>query len=465
MIWIRLSIAVLMPLVSGFIFMTWLLGAEKGTAFERLFLGFGAGVGLLSFEVFIMGLIGVPFRFSYILITQALAVSPFSAALFFSKDARREDPRPRHRAGAGKFKALISVLLALWIACKIAFVCYEGLNRPILSQDAWMNWAGAAKFFYYSRGLALAHGNEHFFGAGYRIFMGHPLLYPLAEVWVSTALGGFHETLAKAFSPFYYISILGIFFFTVKRESGRFYALIAAFLLSSAPLLAFHGQDGYADLPLAFYTLGGTVFLWRFMELEDMRCLSASGLLFSMGAFTKNEGIIYLASAGLVLAVYCAAREKGLLKGLIYYCLPAAIFIAPWLIFKASYGIGFGHGYKTAGVEMASGGLHLDVPGVYLKELFLSANHGLIFPYLAAVTLLGFGTLFKTNIKYIYLMLLLVILSFLFVYIATNDYAAVTRRTGVNRNTLTFLPAAFLAGTLLSIRMLNRKKDNNGAPG
>ena len=173
------------------------------------------------------------------------------------------------------------------------------LNRPLYADDNWSNWSAGAKFFFYQGSLALDPASEHFFASGYRLYMGHPLLTPLLELWSALTIGRFDEILSKGWAPFYYIASVVLLYSAVKREAGSLVALMSAFMLSSVPLFTFHALDGYADLPLAFYILAGSVFLWRYMEEGTKSSLLLSGALFATGAFTKNEGVLFSPSPSL----------------------------------------------------------------------------------------------------------------------------------------------------------------------
>jgi hypothetical protein len=463
--WLRFSIALAIPALSGFVFISW-LRREGAGLFENVFLGFGAGVGLLSFETFLLGLAGIPYGFASIAAVQALFTLPFLAGLYIDRGVSIPGPlKLRPAFDAGLLKVVVSSAVIVWLACKASFVLYEGLNRPILHHvDVWLNWSSVAKVFFYNRYLVLDPSDENFFGSAYRLYQGHPLLNPLTQVWVSTALGDFHEVLAKGWMPFYFISTLGVFFTTIRKEAGGFVALLSTFFLSTAPLFTYHAIDGYSDLPLAFYALSGTVILLRYMDGGGRRELVLSGLLFSMGAFTKSEGLIYLAAAGLVLFSYNMIERKRDWPGLLYFALPALAYIMPWVAFKAYYGLGFGHGYGAGAVTWTRE-FHPEVFGIYLRELFLTSNHGLTFSIFTVLVVTGIRTVMRTNIKYLCLTVLIVMAAFLFLYATTRDFTAVIYRTGTNRNVLTFMPIAFLAATLLAVRALGLGRGEGGPAG
>lgn len=477
MIWLKLLLAFGLPSICGYS-LVGLAERDKGGLHpvERLCLGYAAGLGLLTMEMFLLGFAEV--QYSAVTVSAPLVIlsllflaanrlcsrrGSFSRPENYKTEAR-ECSGPDSYLGHPVVKVLCAIVVA-WICWKVAFVLYEGFVRPVASQDSWWNWSSGAKFFFYERGLLLDPASEFFFGRGYRLFLGYPLLNPLAQVWVSLLLGTFHESLAKAWVPFCYLSILGVFFFAVKREAGKVIALAALFLLSSAPLISYHSIDAYSDLPLATFVFFGGVLLFRYMETKKPGYAALAGLFFSMGVFAKSEGIVFLFASSVSIIIFDLVVKRGGLRGVVSFAIPAAVYIAPWMIFKAYYGIGFGHGHGTGvGAEDEASGIiwseevHYEVIAPFFKELLFTVNHALIFPFLVLLTVIGLRTVFRTNIKYIYLIIVLKICTLLFVYTNTHDYVYILNRMSVNRNAIAFLPLTFFITALLASRLLRDKK-------
>lgn len=466
----RILIALVLPALLGYLIVSpGSLREFESSPFERLALGFGAGSGIIVYEIFLAGLAGLPLTLPSVLglIIAAVLLCLAPKWLLSPKSAPRPAPTPSYQR-KNSLALLPAVVLIVWISLKAGFVIYGGLVFPIASQDTWWNWSGAAKFFFYTKGFLLDPANEHFFGAGYRPFLSYPLLNPLMQLWTAFVMGQFHESLIKAWSPVYYISSLIVVFFAVRREGGFYAGLVTALLLSAAPLMTIHAMDAYSDLPIAFYVLAGSIFFWRYMEEGITAGPALSGLFFAMAAFTKNEGIVYLAAGFLALTAFNLLEKRRQWKSLAYFTIPAILYIGPWLLFKAYYGIGYGHGTGVGGSSddiagglIISGVLHPEVIPIFFKEIFLTINHGLVFPFLALVSIIGGGTLIRSNIKYLLFIIIFAAAVFLANYITTADFIFVLNRTGVNRNALTFLPLSFLTAGLLTSRLLKGlvKKD------
>jgi hypothetical protein len=219
-----------------------------------------------------------------------------------------------------------------------------------------------------------------------------------------------------------------------------------------------HGQDAYSDLPLSFFALSGTVALWRFLRDDNLSYLTLSGIFFGMAMFVKNEGLFFPLAGGFVLVVFLFARKKAFLRPLTAFILPMIILIGHWLAFKTHYGIGFGHSGPSSGFKWfssdplnpaaAAGGVHWEVLPRGLKEILFSANLGLIFPLWIFAGIFGRRILLRTEIKYLYMIILIVFSMFTFIYL-TLEVTAVMEETGIHRNILTYLPIMFFATVLV----------------
>jgi hypothetical protein len=348
--------------------------------------------------------------------------------------------------GVGGWKLYLSAFLAVWLFLKIGIVSYECLIRPMYAWDTWANWSAGAKLFFFEKGLVLDQADEHFFGTGYRAFLGYPLHTPLLQVWISLWQGEFHEAYAKAWSAFYFISLLGVFFLAVNRESTWFYGLVAVFFLATVPLLTNHGTEGYSDLPLSYYGLASTVCFWRYLSTAKKGPLILSGILLAMGSTTKDEGLFFFVAVGVALFLFSIFEKRRLLSAFTCFLLPFLFVSGPWFLFKALYGLGFGHGDLVAGITGSK--IYWEVLGSVFKVTFFEANFNLIFPFWLVLTVLGFRTVMTTNIKYLFFIIVMVMGMFIFIYLRI-DQNIVFEETAFHRNTLTYVPIIFFASALL----------------
>lgn len=468
---VYLTVALVMPALAGTLFVHWLLGADGAVTFpEACFLGWGLGTGFLSYEIFVLGIAGLPFSAGAFTVPMAAFIALF-AFLVRRRPARKRAVTFDAHVKDARF--YIALFLGLWVFIKVCFVFYESFNRPVFTWDSFRNWAVAAKFFFYRKGLALDPSDEHFFGRGYRFFLGHPLHLPLLQTWIALWLGRFHEVFAKAPNFFYFLGVLGLLYYAVKREAGTFIGLLTLFFMTSVPLFTYHGQASYSDLPLGYFSLASVVSFWKFINTEDRRFILLSGLFTGMAVFVKNEGLLFLVALFIPLVFYLIAQGRRKPVALAAFLAPVALLAGPWLLFKAAHGFGFGHTGAASGfkwlsdptfAEDARKGIHWEVLYAGLKEVFFRANFNLIFPFWVIFSVTGFRKITGTELKYLYMVLLLVMAMFIFIYL-TVEVTAVTEVTGINRNILTFLPILFFTSALLAARLWRTGPSTADLPG
>lgn len=459
---LTILIAFLIPAVTGTLLVSLVLGSQAGRG-EKACLGFGAGAGVLSYEMFLSGLFGVPFSVWGVSAPLLVLIAVCAVVMYARlKPSRMRTPGEEQRRMSG-FETVLATVLTVWILFKVGFVFHESVTRPIYSWDNWANWSAGAKLFFYSRGLLLDPSGEHFFGTGYRPFLGHPLHSTLLQVYSALWLGRFDEIYVKTWSFFYFVSMLGIVYWALKREAGAFYGVAGAFFLSSLPLLTWHAQDAYSDFPLSWYSLAATVTFWRYMNTGSGRFIVLSGAFSGMGMLVKNEGIFFFTALGLALLLYSIFERKPVVTSLFYFTLPVLVLAGPWLVFKSANNFGFGHTggeLKWLGDPTIRGGestgVHWDVIVPALKQVFLTANFSLLFPFWIAVSALGMRTIARSGIKYLDLAILVVIAGFVFVYL-TLENMSVIEGTGIHRNILTYAPMVLFASALTLSGTLGRR--------
>lgn len=501
---LMLTSSILLPTLVGFLFVTYFSKSDvRQTFFEKLFLGYGIGMGIITSEMFILGLLGLKLSLSFVAAIQIAIIILFCYMMFRSevsfftaiglgrqeviarkgrdeaiskacpeRSERNEVLRYAQNDILGgfsgekktKLKLAFIFLLAGWILAKSLFVIYESSIWPIVDWDSLTTWSSSAKFFFYERGLALDPADENFFGRGYRdSFLSYPLHVPLMQVWFSLCLGEPHEIYMKIWNSFYFLSIIGLLFFSIKRESSLLIALLSAFFLSSVPLLIYHAISAYAELPLSYYSLAATICFWRYLNTikegytsgsNDMLVLMGTFMVF--GIWTKIEGLFFAIAFTIALSLFLFFKER-LFKRFLLYLIPIVIMMGIWFIFLFIENIGLGYSKK-----MLTASFHFEVLPVIWNQIIFSGNFNIIFVLLSIMFFIGFRIILRSNLKYLFVALLSVMVMFLFVYIKTEYYKWVINLTAVNRNILTFIPMMYYISALTAIKVLKLEGSRRG---
>jgi 4-amino-4-deoxy-L-arabinose transferase-like glycosyltransferase len=333
-------------------------------------------------------------------------------------------------------------------------VLYEGFFLPENTSDSWEHWSSSAKFFFYEKGLALDPANEHFFGAGYLKVQRYPLNVPLMQVWVSLCIGEANEVYMKAWNALFFISMVGLLFFAVRRKTTLMTALLAAFYVSTVPLLTYHALIAYADLPLSAYALGAMVCFYNTIDaLKHGRAGYARGLLVLTGTcaalcvWTKMEGLFFAAAFSASLALYYLVKKISI-KQVMAFLVPLVLVSVPWYVFLLSIRVPVSYGeVQLLGATMTKG-IHFQVLPVIAEQVLFSANFNLIFLFLFLLIIVGYRKILQSDLAYLYATLLSIMAMFLVVYLGTESYRWVMNLTAVNRNILTFIPMMYYVAAL-----------------
>jgi hypothetical protein len=213
-------------------------------------------------------------------------------------------------------------------------------SQPAWRWDYWADWGYKAKALFIDRNISeeflkdptLPHGD-------------YPLLVPLIQCWLYFFLGRVDEQWVSWLYVGYGASLVGFASAFLYRRKGRFIALVWTPLL--AGIVAANGMSltgaslvGVAEIPLAFYLTTAVVLLAQGEEGATGRALA--GFLMGMAAFTKNEGAMACGIAAFLLFLQewkKGKRGKALGQEMLAFLIPIALFVLPWELVKAQYGL------------------------------------------------------------------------------------------------------------------------------
>ncbi|MDD5173428.1 MAG: glycosyltransferase family 39 protein [Candidatus Omnitrophica bacterium] len=301
---------------------------------EKLFVSYGLGFGFISLEMFIFHFFSLKFSLFSIMVWWI----PLIAAVLLVASKRRKSHRPGGKGAVTK-KTPLSVLerfLICGISFEVIYAFFRALIKPIEAYDAIATYAIRSKIFY------LAGSLPHDFFYNLSLLFPHPdypLNIPLSETFVYLFLGGLNDQLAKVIFPIYFVAILGILYYAVKRLSGRAGALLFTFILATIPQFNHFATNAYHDVPFAYYCFTGTLFLlYWFKEPGSRGYLYISAVMTALAGWTKNEGFVYCVANIILLSVFLflnrrTIKKRGLLNGFLYVGIMLLV-LAPWLWVK-----------------------------------------------------------------------------------------------------------------------------------
>jgi dolichyl-phosphate-mannose-protein mannosyltransferase len=208
--------------------------------------------------------------------------------------ARRRRAAPRYAPGSGDEapRWLVGVFV---VACAVFCLVFaeHSIREPEGGFDAWMLWNSRARF------LARAGDDFRVAFSPRLLFWTHqdyPWLLPglVAQGFLIT--GTESPVIPAALGLVFGAATIAIVTCSLARLQGPRAALVGALALSSLPCFATFAASQQADVPLAaFVALAAALVA---MAVDDprkpLRPLLLAGFAAGLGAWTKNDGLVYL---------------------------------------------------------------------------------------------------------------------------------------------------------------------------
>jgi dolichyl-phosphate-mannose-protein mannosyltransferase len=309
---LALLLALAVPFLAGFLLFSLLPPLRRGGPGRfvlkgSLAVGWGFGVSSCLLLAWLV-LAGAP-GWAYALADTGFFLILAAASLVVLSRRGTATPPAADPAPTGKVQTVLTV--AVWFAVVAKFLQFvlRSLLLPHGLGDASFIWNMRARFLY--RGgdfwrdafaadpVACPH-------------MDYPLLVPLSVVRCWHYLGR-ETTLGPALVALLFtFATVGVLYGALALLRGRSQGCVGALILLSLPLFVKLGYDQYADVPLSFYFLSTAVLfcLHDALAPDDARWLVLAGTLAGSAAWTKNEGLLFLACLPLArLAV--VVRRRG----------------------------------------------------------------------------------------------------------------------------------------------------------
>ena len=328
-------ISLLFLCLFGFLLVLTIDGQNKYSFFEKIILSFPLGSAALTQIMLLAALLGVNFNIR--IINSIFGILIFFMLIYSCKRKRKLNVKIKNCAS----KSIISWLIFSIIIFQIFFVASEAAIRPVYSFDAMDNWAIKAKSFFNEKSVNLDKTNQYFMG-GPSSKANYPLHIPFLAAWFYLNQGEAKDNLVNLIPAFYYISLLGLIYINLKKYISQRKALIFTFFLSTAPLLAYHGFNFYADLPLSFYLTAAIIYLYNYLRRDYASDLLLGMLACGLMIFIKNNGIFY---ALIILAIFIFElwRLKKIIdkKSFALSILGFFTCALPWIIYVLVNRLGF----------------------------------------------------------------------------------------------------------------------------
>ncbi len=346
------------------------------------------------------------------------------------------------------------MLLALWIALKLASGMTLLMMDPAYNDDVFNNWNYRAKVIMHEEQLVLALPHNPNAIAGVSAY---PPTVPLLKIWIALVSGGWNDRIIALASPLWYLLALGLVWSTIKRSAGRGWALLGAYLISSLPLLLMHGSTPYADLFLALHICIALLPLFHALETTDAQerstWLRLGAFALALLPMTKSEAllihlppILLLVAGVLFLSIHTKTLTvKQALHAALWYAGLLAIVLGTWLTYKYMNGLAFGNAKPIDTALALQPGALRSIGITWVLEANFLLLPGLLITLLLARQRAAFGSPLAVLSLYV----ITVIVGLAAIFALTGLSTEALRQTGSARGIVQLLPVMVILVTML----------------
>ncbi|MDF1664533.1 MAG: hypothetical protein P1V97_22410 [Planctomycetota bacterium] len=260
-----------------------------------------------------------------------------TAAVVIVRRAKEETPGlPEfQKISWSKLHIILALLFLTLFVLTFTSSVYQGLSYPHGTFDAHAIWN--------VRGKVLALSGEKWpesFSRGLLFHPDYPLLIPGANARIWGIIGEQPPYVPLLNSSLFYLSLLGVFVLCVTALRGFGTGMMAGILFCGSPVIVEVALEQLADVPLACFMLSTLVLFTLQDKTPDHSRLSLlAGVTAGLAAWTKNEGILFIAVVAFVRLCVLWKRSgfaTVVKQGSRFFlgCLPFLILL---IVFKLQY--------------------------------------------------------------------------------------------------------------------------------
>ncbi len=373
---------------------------------EKIALSYPLGIGLVTIEMAVLSFLGVEFSRTSIL---AWWSPLFIIALILHSIGKGKSQATARRENV-RF-SLLEKFFIFGISFETLYTFFRALIKPIESYDAVAIYAIKSKIFYLAKAIP-----KDFF-RNLKDFVPHieyPLLLPLSETYFYVFFGSLNDLLVKIIFPLYYLSILTVVYFVLRRLASRKTSLLATFLLATIPQLSAYGTNGYADIILTFYYSASFFYLSLWMKNKNGGFLALSFIFSILSIWTKTEALMLSAATLAVMAIYIITEGRSSIKIGISYILGLSMVVTLYLYMREQLGLKL-HGDFAGAAQLDI----KKIPSIlyeYQRQFFGPKKWNIIWVVFLALFCINLKNAFSRNMRFVTFSILLAFSGYATVY-------------------------------------------------
>ena len=354
---LSLLLSILIPQLIAFVLILGLWPGELSLRSNLLLkscLAAGVGLGILSCVYFLQLSLFGPSRKGLAATQLALLICAAAILFYRLKSTKNVPPNEpvREPPSRSRLQLILSILfIAAFVSAVVAFI-FISLRQPHGEWDAWAVYNMKARFLFRAGENWRDLYSEQMSWSG----PDYPLLVPatIAACWL---LMGRETVIVPALVALIFtFATIGLVARSVSLFRGRTQGLLAGLVLACTPYLIMHGANQYSDIPIGFFFSATIVLLALRDKFADggHKFLVLAGLAGGLSAWTKNEGLLFIAA--IVISRFVVMGRTGGLKNYLRQMKFFAAGLAPTLsvvlFFKATVAARNGVLFATEGPSL-----------------------------------------------------------------------------------------------------------------
>jgi len=434
--WFKIIIYFVSILTPGLLLVRLLRRDQPRLTVFNVCLAYGLGSSFIALILFFYFFI---FRLSYsslLFWLTWLLTGCLTALVMISKNTGQVNNTQIKKTRLTRIQLAAAIIILVFSAVNLSFLFSHAAVRPAALYDSLAMWSFKAKVLFYEQKINFDPAQEFYLGGGGHL--NYPWQIPLVQYWLHANLGVYDDLAANWIFVGYFLSLIGLVFFGLKRYISFWRAFVLAFFLFSMPLVFYHGFNAYADLPLAFYLTGALTFFYAWLKDNKREDLILAAIFWGLSFWVKDGAwIIYLAFL-LVFFVYCLKRR---LPGssLFKFILISLAIASPWLLFRVFYHLSLSN--VSSGLVFKA-----EILISVLEAMFVSYSWNLWWFFLLIAIFFNFKRIAGSSaLIFIWSFLGLGLLSLILVYLLTMNYQYVLDQTALSRTLLSLIGVSVLA--------------------
>lgn len=430
-----------LPSLAGY---TLLFKEEFLSQGEKIIFSFTLGTGLLSFYLFVLGMIGVHFS----VWSSAVFFVPF---LTFGILKRRDIATkvslsvPSPLSGLSPpGKALFTVLVSL-ILWKFFYMIFIVLSSPTIFWDAYTLWNYKAKVIYYAHGVSMNPADEGFLGGAYAHY---PLNLPLIRAWTAFFTGEWDDSIVNLHAVVLFVCLLGLVFAVLKKEVGKLPAMVFTYILTGLPVLTYNVISGYADIAVGYYFLASVIMLFYWHKTRNNKFLVFAGMISAIAMFTKNEGVAIVLPAVFLTFLSCLFTTRHSWKFILGSI--CSFFLSSFIIlFWLSKSGALSAIIEISEIRGTRFTFHTEGLMPLFHHLFLYRNFNIFWAGVILVMAIRWKKVFRPDARFFMIPALVSLSMVLYVFLFTSNVQWLINGTTINRTMVIVIPVLLVASGFL----------------